>query len=69
MIQHFKFKPLYENSQLPGWSISFFYKQQRFNAEYLKDGTVKYIGAEPASEDFAQVNKAIHELMLFHVYD
>ena len=69
MIQHFKFRSLYENSQLPGWAISFFYKQQRYNAEYLKDGTVKYIGNAPANEDLQKINKAIHELMLFHVYD
>ena len=69
MIQHFKFRSLYENSQLPGWAISFFYKQQRYNAEYLKDGTVKYIGAAPANEDLQKINKAIHELMFFHVYD
>ncbi|UZN01191.1 YheE family protein [Lysinibacillus sp. MHQ-1] len=24
MIQHFSFKPLFENTQLPGWTIAFF---------------------------------------------
>ena len=69
MIQHFSFKPLYENTQLPGWSLSFFYKQQRFNAEYKKDGTITYIGEQPAFDQLETVNKMIHELMLFHVYD
>jgi len=69
MIQHFKFKPLYENSQLPGWSLSFFYKQKRYDAEYLKDGSIKYLFDQPMEEDLEQVNKMIHELMLFHVYD
>lgn len=69
MIQHFSFKPLYENTQLPGWSLSFFYKQQRYNAEYKKDGTITYIGEQPATEQLETVNKMIHELMLFHVYD
>jgi len=36
MIQHFNFKPLFENSQLPGWAISFFYQRERFTAEYLR---------------------------------
>lgn len=69
MIQHFKFKPLYENKQLPGWSLTFFYKQQRYNAEYLKDGTIKYIGQAPAEADLNEINQAVHGLMLFHVYD
>ena len=69
MIQHFKFKPLYANKQLPGWAITFFYNQQRYNAEYLKDGTIQYIGETPAMSDIEEINQAIHGLMLFHVYD
>ncbi len=69
MIQHFSYKPLYENTQLPGWALSFFYKQKRYQVEYKKDGGIRYIGEAPASEDLASVEKMIHELMLFHVYD
>lgn len=69
MIQHFKFKPLFENTQLPGWAISFFYKQVKYNAEYKKDGSIKFIGQAPAESELLQVEKMIHELMLFHVYD
>lgn len=66
MIQHFHVKPLFENSQIPGWAISFFYKQQRYLAEYAKDGVIHFMGAEPTERQ--QVEKMIHELMLFHVY-
>lgn len=69
MIQHFSYKPLYENTQLPGWALSFFYKQKRYKAEYKKDGVIRYIGEAPLPEDLADVEKVIHELMLFHVYD
>ncbi len=69
MIQHFKFKPLFENTQLPGWAISFFYKQVKYNAEYRKDGSIKFIGQVPDESELLQVEKMIHELMLFHVYD
>ncbi len=69
MIQHFKFKPLFENTQLPGWAISFFYKQVKYNAEYKKDGSIKFIGQSPDGSELVQVEKMIHELMLFHVYD
>ncbi|WP_332648507.1 YheE family protein [Lysinibacillus sp. 54212] len=69
MIQHFSFKPLYENTQLPGWTLSFFYKQRKYQAEYKKDGAIQYIGEPPAADELAQVEKMIHELILFHVYD
>ena len=67
LLQHFSFKPLYENNQLPGWSITFFHKQQRYAGEYEPDGTIKWVGSTPPDEEI--VKKMIHELMLFHVYD
>lgn len=67
MLQHFNFKSLYENKQLPGWTVSFFYKQARYTGEYEADGTIKWIGETPVDEE--AVKKMIHELMLFHVYD
>ncbi len=69
MIQHFSFKPLYKNTQLPGWQLSFFYKQKRYEAAYKKDGDIKFIGDSPASADLEMIEKMIHELMLFHVYE
>lgn len=67
MIQHFNVKPLFENSQIPGWAISFFYKQQRYQAEYEKNGTIHFIGAVPSER--VQIEKMVHELMTFHVYE
>lgn len=67
MIQHFSFKPLFDNTQLPGWTISFFYKRERYAAEYEKDGSIKWVGTIPPDEE--NVKKLIHDLMLFHVYD
>ncbi|ATP41802.1 hypothetical protein CSE16_18140 [Solibacillus sp. R5-41] len=69
MIQHFSYKPLFENSQIPGWSIQFFFQQQRYHAEYYKDGRIQFIGTTPSAEQLATVEKMIHELMLFHVYE
>lgn len=67
MIQHFSFKPLFENTKLPGWQIAFFYKHQRYEGEYKKDGSIIWSGSIPPNE--ATVKKMIHELMLYHVYD
>lgn len=67
MLQHFSFKPMFENKQLPGWTFSFFYKNSRYNGEYQSDGTIQWIGETPPDEE--NLKKMIHELMLFHVYD
>ncbi len=67
MITHFRYKPLFENAQIPGWVVSFYYKQQFFQGEYRKDGAIKWTGDVPT--DTLDVEKKIHELMLFHVYD
>ncbi|RHW36597.1 hypothetical protein D1B33_09325 [Lysinibacillus yapensis] len=69
MIQHFQFKPIFENRVLPGWIVSFYYKQQPYKAEYKKDGEIQWIGAKPTDEELLNVEKVIHEYMLFHVYD
>ena len=69
MIQHFSYKPLFENSQIPGWSISFFYQNQRYHAEYYKDGSIHYRNGIPSEEQRTDLEKMIHELMLFHVYE
>lgn len=67
MLQHFTYKPMFENSQLPGWIISFFYQNERIEGEYQPDGTIQWLTAPPANEE--TVKKMVHELMLFHVYD
>lgn len=67
MLQHFKFTPMFENHQLPGWNISFFYKNERITGEYHPDGTITWRNKQP--EDEETVKKMIHDLMLFHVYD
>ncbi|MBK3495931.1 YheE family protein [Viridibacillus sp. YIM B01967] len=67
MIQHFSFKSLFENKQLPGWQISFFYKHQRYEGEYQKNGTIIWTSLVPQDEE--TVKKMVHELMLYHVYD
>ncbi|MGN7479109.1 YheE family protein [Solibacillus silvestris] len=69
MIQHFSYKPLFENSQIPGWSISFFYEQKRYSAEYYKDGSIEFTGLCPSDAQKTTIEKMIHELMLFHVYE
>lgn len=67
MIQHFSLKPLFDNTQIPGWTLSFYYKQHRYKAEYKKDGKIVWLGDTP--KDLETVEKMIHELMLYHIYD
>lgn len=67
MLQHFNYKPMYENTQLPGWTFSFLYQSKRYSGEYLPDGTIVWTGNTPSEEE--KIKKMIHELMIFHVYD
>lgn len=69
MISHFQFQPLFQNSQLPGWKFSFYYKKQNFVGLYHQNGKIEWIGATPPSEDEEKLVTQIHELMLFHVYE
>ncbi|MGD6834085.1 DUF5342 family protein [Sutcliffiella halmapala] len=70
MISHFQIKSFYKNSQLPGWHLSFFFKGQSIKATYHKDGKIEFDESAPFSpEEIVQVEKQIHELMLFHVYE
>ena len=68
MIQHFKFKPLYENSPLPGWIVNFYNDRIYYEVVYNQDGSLNCLVPEGAelSED---IKKDIHALMSFHVYD
>jgi hypothetical protein len=69
MITHFQWKPLFEDKNLPGWRISFYFKKQAFQAVYHKNGEIEWTGIQPQTEDEANLKSMIHELMLFHVYE
>lgn len=67
MISHFQYKSIH-TSKLFGWSISFFYKGKQVEATYHRDGKIEWHQNQP-EENMEEVTKAIHDLMLFHVYD
>ncbi|KAB7704936.1 hypothetical protein F9802_15340 [Bacillus aerolatus] len=69
MLLHFQYKPLYKEKKLPGWSFSFYYKKQRLTGNYLSDGTIEWLSSIHEETDRELLEKQIHELMLFHVYD
>lgn len=67
MLQHFSYKPMFDNPQIPGWTFAFFYKNTRYNGEYHQNGTIIWLSDAPPAEE--NIKKMIHELMTFHVYD
>lgn len=69
MITHFQWKPLFKQTNLPGWRVSFYFKGTHFDAIYHKNGEIEWGTTSPASEDEEIIRSHIHELMLFHVYD
>lgn len=69
MLQHFQYKPLYKDKNLPGWKFYFYYKKQRLSGNYLKDGAIEWLPVAPGEADRKQLEQQVHELMLYHVYD
>ncbi|MEI5906410.1 YheE family protein [Bacillus spongiae] len=69
MIQHFQYKSLYENNQLPGWGFSFYFKGIKLTGNYLKNGDIEWTSPKPSKEDEEKIRQYIHDLMLFHVYE
>lgn len=70
IIQHFQYKSIYDNGQLPGWYISFYFQKEKKEGTYHRDGSIEwmkdYSFDQQTEED---IKKQIHELMLYHVYD
>ncbi|MFE8700186.1 YheE family protein [Cytobacillus sp. FJAT-54145] len=69
MLTHFQFKPLFENKQMPGWRISFYFRKQKYNGIYHPDGKIEWTSEAPPSHDVEAIIDNIHALMNFHVYD
>lgn len=69
MLTHFQYKPLYENTEIPGWHISFYYLKKRYNGVYQQSGKIEWTDTKPDQDHQQKLESQIHELMLFHVYD
>lgn len=70
MIQHFQYKSLYKNEQLPGWIISFYFDKERFEGTYHSDGRIEWSSPHKfKNNNEERLKNQIHELMLYHVYD
>ncbi len=69
MITHFQYKSIYENKQLPGWTFTFYFKKQKYSGIYHPTGKVEWTSTTPQTVDIPLLERQIHELMVFHVYD
>ncbi|MDV6378377.1 YheE family protein [Sporosarcina sp. GW1-11] len=67
MLQHFSYKKMFTDSDLPGWTVSFYYQNKRYTADYHKDGSIQWTSTTPTDE--TNVQQMIHDLMTFHVYE
>ncbi|MDQ0174808.1 DUF5342 family protein [Bacillus chungangensis] len=67
-MQHFQYESLYHNEQIPGWRISFYFKKQKWEGIYHSNGKIEWRNPLPAA-DQTDIEKQVHELMIFHVYD
>jgi hypothetical protein len=69
LIQHFQYKSMYENKQLPGWTFSFYYSGLKYEGNYHKNGSIEWTNHVPPADKEEDLKKQLHELMLFHVYE
>ncbi|MFD1707313.1 YheE family protein [Siminovitchia sediminis] len=69
MLQHFQYQPLYQDRRIPGWTFSFYFSGKRFEGIYHQDGTIEWLSDTPNVKDDSHLQKEIHDLMLYHVYD
>jgi hypothetical protein len=69
LITHFHYKPLFENKEMPGWHISFYYQKHKYAGIYHQNGSIEWTGIQPPNDMEESLKSQIHELMLFHVYD
>lgn len=66
-MQHFQFQPHYADARIPGWKFSFYSAKRLYTGIYHSDGKVSWTGDPP--EDCTNLEKQVHDLMIFHVYD
>ncbi|HZG70766.1 MAG TPA: YheE family protein [Chondromyces sp.] len=69
MLLHFQYKPLYQGQKLPGWRFSFFYQNIHYRGTYNGNGTIEWQHLPPNEDEKKQLEKQIHELMIYHVYE
>ncbi|HBZ10096.1 MAG TPA: hypothetical protein DEO65_09500 [Bacillus bacterium] len=69
MLQHFQYQPLYRDERIPGWTFSFYFSGIRMNGIYQQDGKIEWTSGKPDREIENILEKQVHDLMIFHVYD
>jgi hypothetical protein len=69
LITHFQYKPLFENKDMPGWHVSFYFQKLKYTGIYHPNGDIEWTSNIPSADSEKAMKAQIHELMLFHVYD
>ncbi|MBS4218138.1 DUF5342 family protein [Bacillus sp. FJAT-49711] len=69
MLQHFQIRSLFDEKELPGWIFSFYYQQCKYNGTYHSNGKIEWQSEPPDKASLMNVEKQIHDLMIYHIYD
>ena len=69
LLQHFQFKSLFQDKRLPGWTFSFFHQQRKYEGIYHPNGKIEWTLSTPNEQEQTILQKQIHDLMLYHIYD
>lgn len=69
MLLHFQIKSLFPNQYVAGWMFSFYFNQTKYEGIYQADGQINWTSSKPDSLYIDKVQKQIHDLMIYHIYD
>ncbi|KRG16625.1 DUF5342 family protein [Lederbergia galactosidilytica] len=71
MFQHFQVQTILPNQHHLGWKFSFFYNQRKITGLYYPNGRIHWecplTFLDLGNKD--KIEKQIHDLMIFHIYD
>ncbi|SDC22903.1 DUF5342 family protein [Shouchella lonarensis] len=67
MLVHFEYKPLSTIGRKKSWAFKCYYKQQFIAGTYHYNGDITW--QTPPKKEEPMLKEAIHDLMLYHVYE
>ncbi|WP_338464971.1 YheE family protein [Shouchella rhizosphaerae] len=69
MLVHFQYKPLSVHGRKQKWSFSCYFEGRFVAGTYHYDGSILWQNAPHDINKQLQLEKSIHDLMLYHVYE
>lgn len=69
MITHFQWYEKKNNWLRKEWAFSFYFKGSYYHGVYFKDGSIKWEGEQPPSNELENITTQVHDLVLYHIFE